>query len=38
MDHFELLIESGINLRIWYKDRDQFDGLLEKKIIWKKLV
>jgi len=27
-DHFELLIESETNLRIWYKDKDQFDGLL----------
>jgi len=28
MDHFELLIESETKLKIWYKDMDQFDGLL----------
>lgn len=32
-DHFELLIESWTKLRIWYKDRDQLDGLLQKKIM-----
>lgn len=26
--HFELLIKSETNLKIWYKDNDQFDGLL----------
>jgi len=28
-DHFELLIELGTNLRIWYKDMDQFNDLLK---------
>jgi len=28
MNHFELLIESETNLRIWYKDMDQFNGLV----------
>jgi len=33
-DYFEILIESGTNLIITYKDRDQFDGLLENFIIY----
>jgi len=28
MDYFEILIESKTNLRITYKDNDQFDNLL----------
>jgi len=30
-DHFELLIESKTNLKIWYKDKDQFGDLLISK-------
>jgi len=30
-DHFELLIESETNLRILYKDMDQFGDLLQKE-------
>jgi len=29
---FEILIKLKINLRMTYKDNDQFDGLLKKKI------
>jgi len=28
MDHFEFLRESMTSLRIWYKHKDQFSGLL----------
>lgn len=28
-DYFEILIESGTNLRITYKDKDQFNDLLK---------
>jgi len=38
-DYFELLIESGTNLKIWYKERDQFGGLLSKiYITWEQIL
>lgn len=35
MDHFELLIELETNLRIWYKDGDQFNSLLKIDLLKK---
>jgi len=32
--YFEILIESGTNLRITYKDRDQIGGLLDINYIF----
>lgn len=32
-DYFELLIELGIKLRIWYKDKNQCENLLDNQDI-----